>query len=110
MTAFSYIKFIAILLLAMPLCVRAVDTPENFGDFLTIISDIIALLIPFILILTFLTIVWGVIKAWIMGGGESEQIEVGKKIVTVGVVALVAMTAIWGILKILQASFFGITG
>ena len=98
------------LLFLVPTLARAVDAPENFGDFITIINDLIALLIPFIFGLTFLTIAWGITRSWIMGGGESKQIEEGKKIITVGIIALVVMVSIWGIIKVLQASFFGITG
>ncbi len=86
---------------------NAVSAPRNLNDLLGIFSGIIDLLIPLIFALTFFTIAWGVIRAWIMGDATSEDLERGKKIAFVGIIALVVMSAIWGILKLLQRSFFG---
>jgi hypothetical protein len=84
-----------------------VTPPTDFKSFLGVLNGIIDILIPLIFALTFLTIAWGVIKAWIMGDASSENVEKGKQIALVGVIALVLMSAIWGILRLLQVGIFG---
>lgn len=79
---------------------------ENFAGFVRVLLNIIRILIIFIFALTFLTFAWSIIKAWIIGGGEPESIESGKKIVMAGIIALGIMCSIWGILYMLQRSFF----
>lgn len=101
--------FAFLLLMAFPFVTDAanVAAPKNFKEFLDIFNGIIKILIPFIFALTFITIIWGVIRAWVMGEGSPDDIEKGKKIVFVGVIALVVMTSIWGILALLKLSIFG---
>ena len=100
--------FLCILIL-FPLGAFAVtiQEPTDLGSFLGIFNGIFSLLIPLIFALTFLTIAWGVIKAWIMGDATSEDVEKGKKIAIVGVIALIIMLSIWGILRFLRLSIFG---
>ena len=86
---------------------QSITPPTDFRSFLGILNGIINILIPLIFALTFLTIAWGVIKAWIIGDASSENVEKGKQIVFVGVIALVVMSAIWGILRLLQQGIFG---
>ncbi len=99
----------AIIILALPYISEAytVTTPTDFKSFLNLFNNIIAILIPFIFALTFLTIMWGTLRAWVMGEGSSEDIEKGKKIAFVGIIALVVMSSIWGILSLLKVSIFG---
>jgi len=79
---------------------------RNFSDLVSAFIGIISLLIPLIFALTLLIIVWKVIDAWIIHGGDEAKIEEGKNTVIVGVLVLVVMSGIWGILSILQSSFF----
>lgn len=84
-----------------------IQEPTDLKSFLGVFNGIFTLLIPLIFALTFLTIAWGVVKAWIMGDASSEDVENGKKIAIVGVIALAVMSAIWGILRFLRLSLFG---
>lgn len=84
-------------------------TGNEDRSFATLVNDlleIIDLLVLVIFAITFIMIMWGTIQAWIVKGGDSSEVEKGKKIVTVGIVALVIMTGIWGILAILRNSLF----
>jgi len=81
--------------------------PRDFKGLVAIITDLISTLILIIFALTFLVFMWGVIKGWIMHGGDAEGVTSGKNVVIVGIIALVVMSGIWGILSILQTSFFG---
>lgn len=82
------------------------QTPQNFAELVNVFIGFIALLIPVMFGLTFLFIVWKVVDAWIISGGESGKIEEGKETVFVGIIALVIMAGVWGILRILQSSIF----
>lgn len=84
-----------------------VAAPSNFKGLVAIITNIISTLILFVFALTFLAFMWGVVKGWIVGGGETEGVESGKKVVFAGIIALVIMSSIWGILYLLQSSLLG---
>lgn len=79
---------------------------NNFSDLIAEFINIITLLIPLIFAGTLLIIVWKVIDAWVIHGGEESKIEDGKNTIIVGIIALVVMSGIWGILNILQSSLF----
>jgi hypothetical protein len=102
-----YTLLIALILVPFGALAQPITPPTDFRSFLGILNGIINILVPLIFALTFLTITWGVIKAWIMGDASSDDVANGKNIAFVGVIALVIMTAIWGILRLLQAGIFG---
>jgi hypothetical protein len=77
---------------------------NNFADLVDTFIEIISLAIPLIFTLTLIIIVWKVIDAWIINGGDESKVEEGKNTILVGVFALVVMSGIWGILSILQSS------
>ena len=79
---------------------------RNFADVVNVFIGFIALLVPVIFALTLLVIIWKVIDAWVIHGGEESKIEDGKQTIIVGIIALVVMSGIWGILAILRSSLF----
>ena len=79
---------------------------RNFSDLVNTFIELISLVVPLIFALTLLLIVWKVVDAWIIHGGDESKIEEGKNTIIVGVIALVVMSGIWGILSILQSSLF----
>jgi len=79
---------------------------NSFGDLVAKFISIITLLIPLIFALTLLIVIWKVIDAWIIHGGDESKVEDGKNTIIVGIIALVVMSGIWGILSILQSSLF----
>ncbi len=100
--------YIAILITMLPTLAfsASVGAPKDFQGLVGIITNIISTLILLVFALTFLTLMWGIIKSWIIGGGDTEAVESGKKIVLTGIIALVIMSSIWGILYLLQSSLF----
>lgn len=98
------------LLILTPLIGNAasIPPPADFKGLVGIFTGIIAILIPFIFTLAFITFVWGITKAWIIKGGDADSIDSGKKIAVVGLIVFVIMFGIWGILTILRNSFFGV--
>ncbi len=103
----QYIYYTLLFTFAPLLTFAAVDSPENFKELVGIILNIIDPLIILIFALTFLALMWGVIKTWIIGGGDTESVESGKKIIMTGIIALVVMSSIWGIVQLLQSSLIG---
>lgn len=102
---------IAALIIALPITALAYHTAghtaKDFAWVIKVLTDLIRILIVFVFALTFLVFTWSIIKGWIIGGGEPEGIESGKKTIVAGIIALVVMTSIWGILYLLQKSLFG---
>ncbi len=86
---------------------QSVSAPRDFKGLVAIFTNIISTLILLVFALTFLVFMWGIIKGWIIGGGDVEGVDTGKKVVFTGIIALVIMSSIWGILYLLQSSFFG---
>ncbi len=99
----------SVFLLLYPFISQAatVAPPRDFRGLVSIITNIISTLIIVIFALTFLAFVWGIIKGWIIQGGDPEGVESGKKVVVAGIVAFVVMCSLWGILYLLQNSLFG---
>jgi hypothetical protein len=79
---------------------------QNFSDVVDKLLGIINLIVPLLFGLTLLYIVWGVVDAWIIHGGDEGRVEEGKNTIIVGIIALVVMSGIWGILNILKNSLF----
>lgn len=77
---------------------------NNFSDVVDMFLNMISLLVPVIFGLTLLYVLWGVIDAWIIHGGDKEKVDNGKNTLLVGIIALVVMSGIWGILNILRSS------
>ena len=99
--------FLAILLL-LPIFAFAQGAPTTFSSFVGTITGLIQTLIVVIFALTFLVIIWTVVKTWILSGGDETEVEKGKYTVTSGVVVLVIMSGIWGILALLRRGIFGL--
>lgn len=84
-----------------------VSPPTNFADFVRLITNLIGILIIAIFALTLLVFLWGLLKNLILKGAEEDNRKAGKNIMLWGIIVLVIMTAIWGILALLQTTFFG---
>jgi hypothetical protein len=83
-----------------------VTAPKNFKGLVALITSIIGKLILLVFALTFLAFLWGVVKGWVIHGGDTEGVETGKNVVMTSIIALVVMSSIWGILRLLQMSLF----
>ncbi len=79
---------------------------RNFADLVKTFTEIINLGVLLLFGLTLVVIIWYIVKAWIIKGGDTASVEEGKKVALAGVIALVIMSGIWGILYILRNSLF----
>ena len=80
------------------------QTPNNFAELIDIFIGFINLLIPLLFALTLAMVIWKVVQAWIINGGDPSSVEAGKRTVFVAVIALTAMASIWGLVNLLQSS------
>lgn len=92
----------------VPVLASAQFAPTDFRSLVTLFLRFIDIFIVLIFALTFIVLIWGIVKAWIMNPGNETEIEKGKNMAIYGVLVLVVMSGIWGILAILRASLLGI--
>lgn len=71
------------------------------GQFLSIIN----LVIPFIIALTLLVFLWGIFQ-YVLSNDESSQKE-AKNFIIYGIISLFVMVSVWGLVKVLNSTFFG---
>ncbi len=69
------------------------------------IVDILGLLVPLIFALALLYFFWG-LGQFILNAGSEDGREKGKHVMLWGVIALFVMVSIWGIVGILDDTFF----
>ena len=81
------------------------NPPSTFTELVSRLTELIGLLIPVVIGLTFIFIAWKVLSAWVINGGDTESVEKGKNAALIGVVVLVFMFGLWGLLAVLQTSF-----
>jgi len=81
--------------------------PTSFTELVKFVIDFINILIPAIFGLVFVYVVWKIIDAWIINGGDPKKIEEGKRLVTVAVIVFVVMISTWGIVALIKQSIFG---
>jgi len=70
----------------------------------TNIFDVIKALIPIVFALALLYFFWGLAKYILAAGNEASKQD-GKGIMIWGIIALFVMVSVWGLVKILQATF-----
>lgn len=77
------------------------------GTLKELICNIVRLLldaVPFIVVFALILFFWGLIK-YVSNGDNEEKRSAGIKMMIYGIVGLFIMIAVWGILKIMVASF-----
>ena len=68
------------------------------------ISGIINAIIPILLAIAVLAFFWGLIM-YLLSGEVAEKKAQGIQIMIMGIVAIFVMVSIWGIIRVLQATF-----
>jgi len=77
------------------------------SDFIWLLGqfgEIVYVLIFVVFAVTLVAIMWQIINAWIIHGGESTKVTEGKKTILIGIIVLTIMSAIWGIVALLRSS------
>ncbi len=97
--------------LAAPLVLLApslalAQAPGNFTEVVYWVADFIGLLIPVIVAITFLYILWGMARYWIINGGNEENIAQGKWVLITGVIGLTVIVGMWGLVSLVRNAIF----
>ena len=90
-------------LFLLPLLIFA-QTPSNFSGLVDIFIDVITGAAKLFMLLSVLVFFWGIAKFILNTGGGKEK-EDAKNIMVWGIIALFVMTSVWGIIRVLQATF-----
>jgi hypothetical protein len=75
----------------------------------TVLSLINNVAVPLIFALAFIVFIWGVAKAYIFSGGETEAVAQGHRLILWGIVAFAVMISLWGLVNVV-ADTFGLGG
>lgn len=80
--------------------------PTTFSQLVDVFLDIITSLVFFLFAVTFIFVVWQLIKSWIIGGGDEKSVGDGKQVLIAAIIGLVVMSGLWGILSLIRAGVF----
>lgn len=83
------------------------SAPTTFRELVEGILGLINIVIPGLFAIVFVVIVWKIIDAWVINGGDPKKREEGKQLVLIGVVVFVLMVVTWGVIALLRTAFFG---
>jgi hypothetical protein len=81
--------------------------PTTFAELVDLILGLINIIVPLVFAVVFLVIVWKVIDAWVINGGDATKRQEGRQLVLIGTMVFVLMMVTWGIVALLRNSFFG---
>lgn len=99
---------LAFALALTPMAALAQGNALNLQGFNVAITNIAAfinsILIPAIFTLAFFVFIWGVFKAFILGGHNQEKRDEGKQLVIWSIVGFVVMLSVWGLVNLVAGS------
>lgn len=99
--------YILLALTLLPSIVLGATAPSDFKGVVALFIGLIDLILLVLIAFMVLATLWGVMQGWIVRGGEAEGVTEGKRVFTAGVIGIVVATSLWGIVNILQVTFFG---
>ncbi len=76
-----------------------------FTNFLGQVTGFIDAAIPFVFALAFLVFIWGMFKAFILGGSDPEKQSEGKQLMLYAIVGFVIMVSLWGVVNLVTGIF-----
>ena len=83
------------------------NPPTTYAGLVNSIIEIVEVLIPALFGIMFVYFVWKIIDSWVINAGDEGKRTEGKQYAVAAVVAFVVMLTAWGIVRLLQVSFFG---
>jgi uncharacterized membrane protein len=96
---------LGVILTFLPLPTFAAQ-PQNFAEVVGWVANFAKLLIPFIIGLTFLYVIWGLAKHWVIDGGSEESAQTGRMVLITGVIGLTVMVGLWGLVSLVRSAIF----
>ncbi len=80
------------------------QTPTNFKGIVLILIGIVQTATRVMVLVAVFYFIWGVAK-YVFSAGDETKVEEGKKIMIWGIVGLFAISSVWGLVFIIQATF-----
>ena len=80
--------------------------PQDFAGVVYFVLSFIRLLVPLIIGVTFLYVIWGIAKMWIIDAGNEESTKSGRMIFITGVIGLIVMVGMWGLVSLVKTAIF----
>ncbi len=75
------------------------------GYVTSILYVINALLVPALIAVAFITFLWGVYRYFILGADNETERNKGKEFVLWGLIGFVVIISVWGLVRIVGATF-----
>ena len=92
-----------------PSLALAAAQPQNFAQLIGIFTDILLLIVPIVFALALLTFFWGLARFIFFTAGNEEAHAEAKNIMIWGIIALFVMLSLWGFVRILHETIFGVS-
>ncbi len=95
-------KFASLALVVVPVVSFAQQVNTTyFSSIIDGIGGLIRGAIPVVFALAILVFIWGIFKAFILGGSDPDKQKEGKSLMLYAVIGFFAMVAIWGLVNLL---------
>ena len=94
-------KFASLALVVVPVVSFAQVNTAYFESIIAGIGRLITGAIPVVFALAILVFIWGIFKAFILGGSDPDKQKEGKSLMLYAVIGFFAMVAIWGLVNLL---------
>lgn len=89
--------------------VVAFAAPGDFRAISQFIENLISFmnsfLVPLVFAIAFLVFLWGIFKAFILGGADESKRAEGRQLMLYAIIGFLLMVSIWGIVNLLQKGF-----
>ncbi len=89
-------------LLAFPMV--AYGQVTDLQSLITLLTDLLDMVVPFLLAIAVVLFMWGVLK-YIMSGDDDESRKKATSLMIYGIVAIFVMVGLWGLVGVLDGTF-----
>ncbi|MCH7529514.1 hypothetical protein IIB50_00070 [Patescibacteria group bacterium] len=79
---------------------------NTLGDLIYVITDILQAIVPVLIALALLYFFWGMANFLILHADSEVEREKGRSVMFWGIITFFVMVSVWGILHMLEATFF----
>lgn len=112
MKVFTRIAVASTIMLTPVLMFAQRNADPNLGYFTDLGREALGLvngvLIPLVFAIAILALLWGILKAFIIGGGDEDKQKEGKQLIMYAIIGFVVMVALWGIVNLIATGIFGL--
>ncbi len=81
-------------------------TPTTFRELVGVFGDLINLAVGAIIAVVFVVFIWKIFDAWVINAADEGKRTEGKQTALTAVIVLVIVLMVWGIILLIQNTFF----